>query len=479
MAEGLPAYVDAVRATSSAPEGSQAALSFGVHVALAALWRAWGIDLGAIVGTGAGEVAAAHASGLFSLEDAARQIAATRAAFGDDADLASRTHRLITAGHDTFLDAHGVLRVKLRDALAAGNARLVAGSSNDVRERLLVALADLYVNGASIAWRRVAPEGGRRVALPTYPWQRRRYWLDDSAAKKPHDAHHPLIGPAQTIAGQPRLVVCEATIDPARVAYLAAHRVAGDLRMPAGAFIEMIAAAARHKHRSAAVTLDDIVLHDPLPITADIVAQVVVTADAADRVSVEVASHDGESTTWRMHATARAFVGTSLAGVSTVPEEVQARCESTAAAAYYEQLAARRLSCGDALRPLDAIWSGDGEVLGRVRLASDTAGGASFYVVHPLVLEACFQLAVGAVAGEAGPLVPASIERIAIHRRAETDGPLYAHVRRREGALVDACVVDGSGRAIVELHGLSMEPMDAARREPANRADVAPASVRA
>jgi len=48
--------------------------------------------------------------------------------------------------------------------------------------RLLKTLGALYVKGVEVDWAAFdAPYPRRRVALPTYPFQRQRYWLTPPA----------------------------------------------------------------------------------------------------------------------------------------------------------------------------------------------------------------------------------------------------------------------------------------------------------
>ncbi|HEY0135476.1 MAG TPA: SDR family NAD(P)-dependent oxidoreductase, partial [Nannocystis sp.] len=56
------------------------------------------------------------------------------------------------------------------------------------RRSLLLALGALYVHGAQPAWRRVAAQG-RRVELPTYPFQRQRHWNTSAISSVPTLGH--------------------------------------------------------------------------------------------------------------------------------------------------------------------------------------------------------------------------------------------------------------------------------------------------
>ncbi len=97
---------------------------FAIQVALAALWRSWGVEPTAVVGHSMGEVAAAHVAGALSLEDAARVIC-TRA-------LILRTVR----GRGTMMAAE--LSLAEAQELIAGREREVAiAASNSHRSTVL------------------------------------------------------------------------------------------------------------------------------------------------------------------------------------------------------------------------------------------------------------------------------------------------------------------------------------------------------
>ena len=97
---------------------------------------------------------------------------------------------LLAAGHGMFIEAspHPVLTYPVEDTIAA--AGVVAAVTGTLRRddggpgRMLTAVATAYVHGAPVDWRPAFP-GAQVVDLPTYPFQRKRYWLTggQSAAK--------------------------------------------------------------------------------------------------------------------------------------------------------------------------------------------------------------------------------------------------------------------------------------------------------
>jgi acyl transferase domain-containing protein len=113
---------------------------------------------------------------------------------------------------------------------------------------LLAAVGTWYAHGGAVDWRGVFPDGGSRVPLPSYPWQRSRYWIELAARDAPgigRVGRWPLSGIELRLPGGAWHHVL--AIGPHRPAFLADH-VVYDKVLVAGAFhiAVILAIAAEH-----------------------------------------------------------------------------------------------------------------------------------------------------------------------------------------------------------------------------------------
>ncbi|HEY8982954.1 MAG TPA: type I polyketide synthase [Streptomyces sp.] len=225
----LSAHVDwrlteVLRGHAGAPSPERADVArpvlFAVTVSLAALWRRHGIEPDAVVGDGDGEIAAAHVAGALSLDDAAALVTTgsrrippspsrvplhtTRHAGPADTardpcgprHLDETVRALLADGHRTFVEVspHPVLTPALRETVrtaegdAARHTVVVDTLHRDdaTWARFLLALATVFTTGAPTDWTTVlGPSGSPSgIDLPTYPFERRRHWLDPVAARQ-------------------------------------------------------------------------------------------------------------------------------------------------------------------------------------------------------------------------------------------------------------------------------------------------------
>ncbi|MGX1309894.1 acyl transferase domain-containing protein/acyl-CoA synthetase (AMP-forming)/AMP-acid ligase II/acyl carrier protein [Streptomyces calvus] len=341
------------------------------------------------------------------------------------------------AAHYVELGPDGVLTGLVRSCLAATGAAPAdpgtAGAPDGERtptplvlptlrgarpeaDALLDTVATLHAHGVPVDWRAVfAGRGGRRVTLPTYAFQRRRYWLDATPRHRstpPPDAPaHPLLS-SRTVTADDDGLLLSGVLSVHDQPWLADHVVAGTVLLPAAAFVEM----ALHAGESAgAPVLDELALTAPLSLPADGTIELQVKVSGPDGTGRRTVLFHARPHTpagdrpWHRHASgtlvperqptdreAAAAAAATGAGAGAAPWPPPGAVPLHAAdpdADPYEPLAGSGLSYGPAFRGLRAAWRLGKERYAEVALPEAAgaplpgAGGPGF-ALHPALLDA-------------------------------------------------------------------------------------------
>ncbi|MGW5801954.1 acyltransferase domain-containing protein, partial [Streptomyces bacillaris] len=342
------------------------------------------------------------------------------------------TRSLLAAGHRVFVEVgpQPALMYGIEDTAADAGApetlvldtlRRGAGGLR----RFQTALAEAHVRGLRVDWERLfAGTGARRVDLPTYAFQRRRYWLDALPARRDLVAagqaavDHPLLG-AEVELPDDAGTLFTGRISPATHPWLTDHAVAGAVIVPGAALVELAAHVGR---RLGCALVEELTLAAPLLLPGDAADDHAVhlrvrvgAEDPTGRRPVEFhsrpeAAPGADTPPWTRHATGT--VG---------PQEPSADGNGTAAGPVgawpppdavpldvdelYGLLEARGVGYGPAFRGLRAAWRSPDAIHAEVALPDGLPGtGEAGFAVHPALLDAALQTA--GLRGGAGAAEP-------------------------------------------------------------------------
>ncbi|MDE2902051.1 MAG: SDR family NAD(P)-dependent oxidoreductase [Chloroflexota bacterium] len=272
-------------------------------------------------------------------------------------------------------------------------------STPEAESTFIDAVAGAYEAGLEISFEGLfAAETRRRISLPSYPFQRRRHWLEPSRQRGP-TAGHPLLGVRHESArGE---VTFETEVFPSDPEWLNDHRVFNRLVAP-GALYAAMATSASLADGSGALVVEDMQLHSAMVFSdqdsengsGDEGRKLQVVLDAAEQASsrgVQIYSQGGDEE-WTLHVEGQVPAVAPLPeGVDRVDlEELKSRLSPADVPAYYQAKISTGIDLGPFFRTLENAWSGPGEALAEVCLPDSV--GRNDLDVHPLVLDGCFQV---------------------------------------------------------------------------------------
>jgi acyl transferase domain-containing protein/acyl carrier protein len=274
------------------------------------------------------------------------------------------------------------------------------------------ALAELWVGGVDVAWERLHSDGTvDQVKLPTYPFQRRRYWLDltkamtsVAASTAQQGIDHPIFDASLELAdGQGALFT--GTLSLSAHPWLADHMVAGIALVPGTTFVELALCAGS---RFGCELLRELVMEAPLALDASDRVQLQVKIGGSERAgerSVAIYSRlegpatEGlpEESQWTRHAGGTLSPDASGERDGLLPRGVAemggrawppARAEALSVDAHYERMAELGVVYGEAFKGLRAVWRREQEMFADVALAEHHSVQGKAFGIHPALLDA-------------------------------------------------------------------------------------------
>ncbi|WP_378730009.1 SDR family NAD(P)-dependent oxidoreductase [Nocardia brasiliensis] len=338
---------------------------------------------------------------------------------------------------------------------------------------ILTGLATAHCAGAVVDWTTLfAGTGARAIELPTYAFQRERYWLElgelggrvDLRRSGLLEADHPLLAAVVSVPDSPDLV-CTGRLSLRSHAWLADHAIGDVVLLPGTAFVDM---ALYVGALVGCPRLGELVLRAPLALPADGAVELRVVAGAPQETGARsltvYARPQGEAdavpeelTSWTKHAVGvvtpatdeRPVVDSAWPPPGAVPVDI---------ADAYPALGDLGYRYGPMFRGLTAVWRSESEVFAEVALPDLAREAAGRFGLHPALLDSALHaiavggLLPGADAGEVS--VPFSWAGLSLY----TAGAAALRVRLTapESDRIALTATDDTGALVASLDTLSM-----------------------
>jgi myxalamid-type polyketide synthase MxaD len=411
---------------------------------------------------------------------------------------ASTVQRLLESGYQNFLEVspHPIVLTSIQQTMyhldREGTALPSLRRDEDERAVLLDSLGSLYAAGHELNWKGLFPEGGKCVHVPTYSWQRERFWIEPNESARESGGilevsrdgqrQRPLLGAHVSPAHSTLEHLWEFKLSKRQLPFLTDHRVQGMMVLPATAYIEMALEAATQVFSGQPFRLGALKFDKALfvPEETALVIQLGFSPPVEGVVGFYLYSRpevsDGGKHLWTLHTTGQIqFNGgeTVDSPVETV-ETIQARCEKELSGEdFYRILGEAGHDYGRSFQSIRILWQRDTEAVAQLLIPEELATDVNFYQVHPAILDCCLQL-LGATVSQndemaaKGAYVPVAIDEIRIVGR--PSGQLWSHASLRvddagagEGSTNlkgDVSLRDEAGQVLIELVGVELQCLE-------------------
>lgn len=323
----------------------------------------------------------------------------------------------------------------------------------------LKAIGQLYAHGTTPDFNSFyADRDCKQVLLPTYPFQRRRFWGPDKprAAHAEHHTAHPLLGSRLKTPDSRPLTRYETFVDADSPPWIVDHQVMDQVVMPGAGFLELALAQGSEN------IVEEVAFLQPLQLTGRTSLQTIVDGTKTSSPSIECFSLAADQKNWVTH-----FKG-KLNKSADRPENVdlagiQKQCtQEVQPVHFYGAMSDLGLQYGPAFQVIRSLHMSADSVLTKLSVQGDARG---YRIPPPLLDGALHSLAAKLLSDSQSDLfLPVGIEKLTLYEPISDDVWCHAQWTEDKGdvRLADLKLLNNEGTVLLSISGLKLQKLDRA-----------------
>jgi acyl transferase domain-containing protein/phospholipid N-methyltransferase len=392
---------------------------------------------------------------------------------------AAGMNTLAALGIDIFMEIgpKPTLLAMAKMAFEAANISYLTSLREDQNDsqQMFTSLGELYVRGVQVDWDHFANDKQRRkVVLPTYPFQRKRYWLENSMPAAAMDKRLSRLIDRLIQLPRQKETIYETNFSVARLPFLTDHVIFGKMVSSGTCQLATTLEAAHLAYPQQTLQLVDVVLPQALVFADEQderTVQVVFSSESSSNpgaIPFELISFQAQQAndTLRTHASGTLRVTPRLAPTVDIAA-AQSRCLETLdfkrIEAYWE---ASQFQFGPCYLWLDKIWYGQGEVIGRL-LLPEAVNPVDAHQLHPGLLDAslhlilAFRLSEKEVAdlrNQRETRLPFGFDAVTLYGKLTTNAEWWCYAQLLDGQRWRVQLLDAAGSVFVQIEGINERP---------------------
>ena len=336
--------------------------------------------------------------------------------------------------------------------------------------QILTTLSQLYTAGLDINWLEVTKDcNAKKTSLPTYPFQRQRYWFDiplvttqsnksvrNSNLTDPHsDTIHPLL---ERIVPTPlKQVIFQSDLQFDPTTWLQDHVVNNKIVFPGTAYLEMAIASGIYYYKTERLIIEDVAIDLPLYLEKPETLQLILDPTTA---TWKIYSLDNE---WQLHCSGKvAVLEQNINAIALAEIKAELYHYELNTAEHYQQCQQRGVNYGKSFQGVKQLWVKDNCALGLIELPNSLDSDG--YHFHPALLDSCLQILFATITQSDTTYIPVGLDKLEIYSL--TRDRVWSYLKIRQDSiqnkiiLADVWLYNADGKVIAKLAGLKSQAVN-------------------